>query len=127
MDPQIIFKDMHEFYQKDPRRRFSDESDYGVRWRDRNLVGVTYRVSYVYQTGEIYARCQDPTDPTRELVAPDGSGGNAREAESGFVVILGVVPANHWLFVEKLLDSWEDHYRDGISWVQERLKTVKTL
>lgn len=57
-DPAYVrqmFRTLEAFYEDDERRRVSGEADFGVHWLDgRNR---RWRVSYVRNTGEIYAYC----------------------------------------------------------------------
>jgi len=43
------------FYADDPRRRASGEVDYGVHWTEPGSRWPQYRVSFVEETGELYA------------------------------------------------------------------------
>ena len=51
---KFMYPTLEAYYAADERRRRSEETDYGVHWR---LHGWEYRwrVSYVRNTGEIYA------------------------------------------------------------------------
>ena len=51
------YSSLEEFYNADARRRLSGEADYGVRWRDGDRR-VFWRVSYIRDTGEVYAVAQ---------------------------------------------------------------------
>jgi hypothetical protein len=42
------------FYEADPRRRESDEVEYGDGWTRHDDPRATYRVSHVLATGELY-------------------------------------------------------------------------
>lgn len=46
---------IHGFYGADPRRRESAEIPFGDGWTDQQDVHSTYRLSWVADTGEIYA------------------------------------------------------------------------
>ncbi len=46
---------IHEFYEADPRRRASDEREYGDGWTEQRDPHATYRISRVIDTGEVYA------------------------------------------------------------------------
>jgi hypothetical protein len=46
---------IHEFYEADPRRRDSDEREYGDGWTEQRDPHATYRISRIIDTGEVYA------------------------------------------------------------------------
>jgi hypothetical protein len=46
---------IHQFYEADPRRRSSDEEEFGDGWTELADVHATYRVHRVNDTGEVYA------------------------------------------------------------------------
>ena len=69
-----MYRSIEEFHDADPRRRHSDEADYGSHWRLYPFHGL-WRVSYVRDTGEVYA--------VRQSGRPAGP-----------VLILGTVPAD---------------------------------
>ena len=52
----------------DPRRRASEEVDFGVRWRHLAEPGLPWRVSWLAATGELYAAELAPEGPRRCLV-----------------------------------------------------------
>src|ERR1700712_1994923 len=43
-----------DFYDADPRRRSSDEVEYGDAWTRHSDSHATYRLSHVLDTGELY-------------------------------------------------------------------------
>lgn len=53
MTEKTIFKDVDEFYDDNPERRFSEEAGYGVHWR-LDHPSDRFRVSYIRATGELY-------------------------------------------------------------------------
>ena len=55
------FKHLEHFYSANPARRFSPEAGYGVHWRRTGWTG-NWRVSYVRDTGEVYALPGGPGD-----------------------------------------------------------------
>ena len=77
-----------EFYSDNPARRRSPETDYGVHWKLEGWPN-SWRVSYVRDTGEVYAMFQGPTQfgqlPTGETVVSIGK-------EEGSVLLLGHFP-----------------------------------
>lgn len=107
-----VCRNLTEFYQDETRAR-SGEADYGVHWR---LPGWEhrFRVSYVHDTGEVYAVHQD-------LV----------EGSYGPVFVLGIVPPDHmenerdtyYQPLDRILEGWPDHCGtpDGLSWLKQQL------
>lgn len=53
MPDKMFFKDVEDFYDQNPDRRFSEEADYGVHWRLAHPF-ERFRVSYIKATGELY-------------------------------------------------------------------------
>ena len=113
---RLVFHSIEDFYTDNPKRRHSGEADFGAHWRngrrpDSNFT-PRYRISYVEETGELYAE----------------------EHRSGAVFLVGVVPSediNHtgeeryWEKLDReILKGWSmqcarNDY--GIQWVKERL------
>ena len=50
-----IFSSLEAFYQDKPARRSSGEADYGVWWTEAGKNYPKWRVSYIHDTGEVYA------------------------------------------------------------------------
>ena len=80
--PTLVYPTLEAYYAADELLRRSEEADYGVHWR---LEGWEYRwrVSYVRNTGEIYAVHQGATiGPVFILgyVPPDPVGGRGRSS-----------------------------------------------
>ena len=55
--PADLDVDIDEFYDADPRRRASEEVEYGVDWSDRD--GVRYEVAWIEDTGELVLMTAD--------------------------------------------------------------------
>ncbi len=97
---------LSEFY-ADPNRRLSGEADYGVWWKDGDKTFPNYRVSYIRDTGEIYAAaCQD-----------------------GEVQLLGTCPPDegfdtYYRTLDRILEGWADECGkpNGLAWVRRRLQ-----
>jgi hypothetical protein len=109
--------DIEQFYDADPRRRESDEVEFGREWSDTN--GVRTELSWVATTGELYAMAEpseqvymDPVGDTRVGELP---------TELVTVDILGVVADR--ATVDQLLDGWERAMGqpNSIQWVRDRL------
>ena len=106
MEEISFFKNLEAFYEEEPRRRWSREMDFGVHWHQPPWPHP-WRVSYLRETGEVYAVHQD------DLLGP--------------VLVLGVVPPdNDALFyrtLEKALDGWTvvAHLGARLRWIRNRL------
>lgn len=110
--------DIEEFYDADPRRRESDEIEFGREWTD--ATGMRTELSWVATTGELYAMAEpagsvemDPFGDTRVDDLPT----NVLTVE-----ILGVVSDR--ADVDQLLAGWEhamDKKPNSLQWVRDRL------
>ena len=125
------FKNVEDFYSDNSARRYSPEAGYGVHWK---LAGWpnSWRVSYVRDTGEVYAVQQGPQRggvlPTGEIFIATGPG-------EGPVLLLGHFPIDeeagpydvYYHGLEHLLEGWPEHCGrpNGLAWVIERMKTVE--
>ena len=107
--PMKVFRDIEDYYDRDPARRASGEADYGCHWiLDPGLN--RWRVSYVQATGEIYA-------------VPSHGGGP--------LLILGTIPPDRLEFrqdvyyrtLDRALAGWSDYNNQagGLEWVRMRL------
>jgi hypothetical protein len=115
-DPKVTM-DIEEFYDADPRRRESEEIEFGREWSDEK--GVRTELSWVAATGELYAMAEpsepvfmDPIGDTRVPNLP---------TELVTVEVLAVVPER--ADIDRMLSGWE-HAMDGtgsIAWVREQL------
>ncbi len=109
--------DIEQFYDADPRRRESEEIEFGREWSDAD--GLRTELSWVAATGELYAMAEpveqvymDPVGDTRVGDLPTAL---------VTVEILGVVTDRAEL--DQLLDGWEQAMGqpDSIQWVRDRL------
>jgi hypothetical protein len=110
--------DIEEFYDADPRRRESEEIEFGREWSD--AAGMRTELSWVADTGELYAMAEpagsvemDPLGDTRVDDLP---------TEALVVEILGVVADR--ATVDELLAGWEDVMEqspNSIQWVRDRV------
>jgi hypothetical protein len=109
--------DIEQFYDADPRRRESEETEFGREWSDAN--GVRTELAWVVDTGELYAMAEpiepvymDPVGDTRVGELP---------TELVTVEVLGVVPDR--AHIDQLLAGWEDQMnkRNSLQWVRDRL------
>ncbi|HUI48436.1 MAG TPA: hypothetical protein VL119_07050 [Acidimicrobiia bacterium] len=109
--------DLEQFYDADPRRRQSEELEFGSDWEDR---GARTQVSWVEATGELYAM----RDPLGGLAA-DVIGDMAAEpvADTDLSVeVLGVVPGRE--AIAAVMSGWDRAMASGdnsLAWVRDRL------
>lgn len=110
--------DIEEFYDADPRRRESEEIEFGREWSD--AAGMRTELSWVAATGELYAMAEpagsvemDPVGDTRVDDLP---------TELVTVEILGTVATR--AEIDQLLAGWEGVMEKGpnsLQWVRDRL------
>lgn len=82
-----------EFF-ADKRRMRSRELDFGVWWRDgRNYP--TYRVSWIADTGEVYAL--DQTEQRVELLGKAGTEADIEQKLDGWAGICGLMQSLQWV------------------------------
>jgi hypothetical protein len=110
--------DIEEFYEADPRRRGSEELQFGMDWHDAH--GRRYELNWVADTGEVYVM-QDEMPPVWYdpfgnfvVLSPDS-------ADLG-VRILKLVHGEQ--NVRDMLKGWEDAIgrEDSVAWLVERLR-----
>ena len=109
---------IEEFYDEDPRRRASDEIEYGTDWTDSK--GVRCEISWIADTGEIYAMAE-PTEP----IGSDGFGDlyvQGMPADAVTVELLGHSPSRE--DVEQVLEGWAEAMAEpgSLNWVRARVK-----
>ena len=113
--------DIEQFYSADERRRQSAEVEFGNNWFDAK--GSRYELSWVEDTGELYAMLE-LTPEAGLLDAVRRRRGGGREGRHP----AGDRPRylRHPDEVEALLDGWADHMAepDGVHWVAERLQAA---
>jgi len=109
--------DIEQFYDADPRRRESEEVEFGRDWSDGS--GVRSELSWVGDTGELYVMWEpdapidmDPVGDTYE---------EKLKTEAVTVEVLGVVNGRE--AVDRLLVGWEDAMvrPESLSWVRARV------
>ena len=112
---KAMYPTLEEYYAADERRLRSEEADYGVHWP---LAGWEYRwrVSYVRNTGEIYAVHQGST--------------------IGPVFVLAIVPPDpvadgdrrslFYATLEMILEDWPEQCGrpDSLRWVRDQLANI---
>jgi hypothetical protein len=111
-----VHVDLEQFYSEDPRRRHSEELEFGRAWTDENGRA---EVSWVEATGELYVMREPDTD-----IHPAKGGGFTEDpvdVSQLVVEILGVVSSRG--AAEAVMSGWEDamHEANSLSWVRERV------
>ena len=109
--------DLEDFYAADPRRRHSEELEFGTDWQE---AGARTEVSWLEATGEIYAM-RDPLGHLDSDLFGDMSvepvPGNALTVE-----VLGVVQGREK--AAAVMSGWENAMSSGensLAWVRDRI------
>src|SRR5262249_13209449 len=97
--------DIDEFYDQDPRRRASEEIEFGTEWYEN---GLRFEVCWIVDTGELYVMAEPYS--RREI-----------SAASVTVEILAVIHGRDT--VNSLLAGWRDEMAkpNGLAWVRARV------
>ena len=97
--------DIEEFYDQDPRRRASDEIEFGREWSENDL---RFEVSWVADTGELYVMAEPSS--RREI-----------STESVTVEVLGVIKGRD--AINSVLAGWREAMAkpDALAWVRGRV------
>jgi hypothetical protein len=108
---------IEEFYDADPRRRTSGETEYGRDWSDD--AGGRCELSWVVDTGELYLMAE-PIEPFYS----DGIGDievQPVRTDDVIVEILAVIPTRD--AIDAMLDGWQDAMTgsNSIAWVRDRV------
>jgi hypothetical protein len=109
--------DLEAFYDADPRRRHSEELEFGNDWMDR---GARTQVSWVEDTGELYAM-RDPLGGLESDVIGDMRATPVVE-EQLTVEVLGVVAGRD--AIGAVMSGWDKAMTasdNSIDWVRERI------
>ena len=109
--------DLEQFYEADPRRRHSEELEFGREWTDSS---GRCQVSWVADTGEVYAMLE----PSGHVVEIDPIGDERVEgpAVSELVIeVLGVVEGRD--AIARVMSGWEDAMNtpNSLDWVRNRI------
>jgi hypothetical protein len=114
--------DLEDFYAADPRRRHSEELEFGTDWQES---GARTEVSWLEATGEIYAM-RDPLGHLNSDLFGDMSvspvPGNVLTVE-----VLGVVPGRDR--AAAVMSGWETAMTSGensLAWVRDRIAHADT-
>ena len=97
--------DIEEFYDQDPRRRASDEIEFGREWSEDDR---RFEVSWVADTGEVYVMAEPYS--RREI-----------STESVTVEVLGVINGRD--AINSALAGWREAMAkpNSLAWVRERV------
>ena len=97
--------DIEEFYDQDPRRRASDEIEFGREWSENDR---RFEVSWVAATGEVYVMAEPYS--RREI-----------STESVTVEVLGVIKGRD--AINSALAGWQEAMAkpNSLAWVRERV------
>lgn len=118
MTTERCYLSIRQFYAAKVTRSTSPEWDFGVHWvADTDRSWPTWRVSWIVETGEVYAV----------------------ELATERVLVLGVVPKvgdypygrSHEAWqtfsdaqpIERLMDGWADEPHRPLDWVRERIRS----
>jgi hypothetical protein len=109
--------DLEAFYDADPRRRHSEELEFGNDWTDN---GARTQVSWVEDTGELYAM----RDPLGGLASDTIGDMRATpvEEEQLTVEVLGVVTGRN--AVAAVMSGWDSAMTasdNSLDWVRDRI------
>jgi hypothetical protein len=112
-----------DFYDGDPRRRSSEEVEYGDGWTRHEDAHATYRVSLVLETGELYA-VREPHPGGILARYLDQLGVEQAEVDELRVTVLGVVSEAE---AGQLLDGWQEHMHgtNSLPWVEQQLSATR--
>ena len=97
--------DIEEFYDQDPRRRASDETEFGREWSEDDR---RFEVSWIADTGEVYVMAEPYS--RREI-----------STESVTVEVLGVIKGRD--AIDSALAGWREAMAkpDSLAWVRGRV------
>jgi hypothetical protein len=109
--------DLNDFYDADPRRRASEELEFGSDWSEG---GARTQVSWIEATGELYAM-RDPLGALVTDVIGDTRASPVADEDLS-VEPLGIVPGRAG--VEAVMSGWETAMASGpdsLAWVRVRI------
>ena len=111
--------DIEEFYSADERRRQSAEVELGTNWFDTR--GSRYELSWVEDTGELYAMLELVPEADSWTPFGDIEVGTV-SLRSVLVQVICTIPT--FDEVERVLAGWAEHMSepDGVAWVADRLR-----
>jgi hypothetical protein len=102
---QRVSMDIEQFYDQDPRRRASDEIEFGREWSE---AGMQFEVSWIADTGELYVMAEPYS--RREI-----------STESVTVEVLAVIEGRD--AIDAVLEGWQEVMAkpNSLAWVRERV------
>jgi hypothetical protein len=97
--------DIEEFYDQDPRRRASDETEFGREWSEDDR---RFEISWIADTGEVYVMAEPYSR-------------RAISTESVTVEVLGVIEGRD--AINSALAGWREAMAkpNSLAWVRERV------
>jgi hypothetical protein len=107
-DSPVVVVDEVSFYAADPRRRTSEEQEYGALWRRADADGdEVWRLALICDTGELFLARVDPYP--------------GPETELRLLRIVGA-PAE----ADALLEGWQEQCGQpgSLQWLEERLSAA---
>lgn len=119
--PSQSVQSIADFYTADPRRRESEEVEYGDAWTRRDDPIATYRLSHVLETGELYA-VREPHPGGILARYLDQLGVEQADVDDLTVDVLATLSTEQ---VVTALDGWQNEMEktDSLLWVLSRLTT----
>ena len=111
---------LEQFYDADPRRRHSEELEFGRDWTDD--AGNRCEISWVEATGELYAMREPEVG-----YAADGLGGmhsGRPKVEQLRVDILGTIAGRD--AIQSVMSGWEQAMPgdNSLAWVRDRVSNA---
>jgi hypothetical protein len=108
------------------RRRFSPEWDFGVHWQfsDRGPEWPRYRVSWILETGELYAVANTGPDARNvhvlAVVEKVGDYPYPSDSAGGYSSGRAWTTFKDAQEIERLMDGWADEGR-SLDWIRRRV------
>jgi hypothetical protein len=109
--------DIEQFYDEDPKRRESEEIEFGRDWSD--VTGVRSELSWVVDTGEVYVMREPDAPINMDPVGDEFM--DSLDTERVTVEVLAVVDGRDAL--DRILEGWQDEMvkPNSLDWVRRRL------
>src|SRR5918911_644779 len=116
---------IEDFYNGDERRRHSQEVELGDAWTDRDDPDAPYEISWVADTGEVYAM-REPrtavnviTDPFGDMIVRPGE----VRSRAMTVEVLGRIATREEL--ERAFKGWQEAMNEpgSVEWAKERARS----
>lgn len=112
--------DIEGFYSEDERRRSSEEIELGTEWHD--AAGSRYELSWVVDTGELYAMLEPPIGGFIEDPFGDVYEVGQPRTDQLIVGLIGWIADRSR--VDEVLAGWEQEMvrPNSVGWLSKRLK-----